>query len=108
MHVAALESFYGSITAGGSKTKGIEVIRSDTEVVIGPYEDHIRDLKSVMRNLSTEVTVYIFEFPSVGTLFVCDSSNTDTSLTKPGVLIFVMKREIYRSASTGMLPRAVW
>ena len=43
-------SFLGGVTAGRNKTKGLGIIRNDTEVRIEVYGDRPLDLKSVMRN----------------------------------------------------------
>jgi hypothetical protein len=51
-----LKVFTVGVTAGRNKTKGVEIIRSDTVVRIELYGDRTLDLKSVMRNLKELMT----------------------------------------------------
>jgi hypothetical protein len=55
MHFATLryllKVFTVGVTAGRNKTRGVEIIRNDTEVRTELYGDRTLDLKSVMRNL---------------------------------------------------------
>ena len=69
MHLALRLSFYAlrhahyllkvftvGVTAGRNKTKGVEIIRNDTEVRIEHYRDRTVYLKYVMRDLKELMT----------------------------------------------------
>jgi len=60
MHFATLryllKVFTVGVTAGRNKTKGVEIIRSDTEVRIELYGDRTLRLKSLTRNLKELMT----------------------------------------------------